>query len=41
MNNIKLSKLWYSLHSSYWFVPTLMAIAAIVLSWAVQATLDQ
>ncbi len=37
MNNIKLSKLWYSLHSSYWFVPTLMAIVAIALSWAMLA----
>ncbi len=37
MNKIKLSKLWYSLHSSYWFVPTLMAIGAIALSWAMLA----
>lgn len=34
MKNIKLSKLWDSLHSSYWFVPTLMAIVAIALAFA-------
>lgn len=32
MKNIKLSKLWDSLHSSYWFVPTIMAISAIILA---------
>jgi uncharacterized membrane protein len=34
MNKIKLSKLWDSLHSSYWFVPTLMAAIAIALAFA-------
>lgn len=34
MNNVKLSKLWDSLHSSYWFIPTLMAVGSIVLSIA-------
>jgi uncharacterized membrane protein len=29
MKNIKLGKLWDSLHSSYWFVPSLMVIARI------------
>lgn len=33
MNNAKLSKLWDSLHSSYWFIPMLMAIAAILLAF--------
>jgi uncharacterized membrane protein len=33
MKNIKLSKLWDSLHSSYWFVPTLMAASAIALAF--------
>ena len=33
MKNIKLGKLWDSLHSSYWFVPTLMAASAIALAF--------
>jgi uncharacterized membrane protein len=33
MKNIKLGKLWDSLHSSYWFVPTLMAGIAIALAF--------
>jgi uncharacterized membrane protein len=33
MKNIKLGKLWDSLHSSYWFVPTLMALMAIALAF--------
>ncbi|MBD1836811.1 DUF2254 domain-containing protein [Coleofasciculus sp. FACHB-64] len=33
MKNIKLGKLWDSLHSSYWFVPTLMALSAIALAF--------
>ncbi len=33
MKNIKLGKLWDSLHSSYWFVPTLMAVIAIALAF--------
>jgi uncharacterized membrane protein len=32
MNKAKLSKLWDSLRSSYWFVPTVMAIATIALA---------
>ena len=40
MKNIKLGKLWDSLHSSYWFVPTLMAGLAIALAFAM-LTLDQ
>jgi len=32
MKNVKLSKLWDSLHSSYWFIPTLMAVASIILA---------
>lgn len=32
MKNIKLSKLWDTLHSSYWFVPTLMAIVSVGLA---------
>ncbi len=34
MNFTKLSKVWDGLHSSFWFVPTLMVIVAIVLSFA-------
>ncbi len=34
MKNVKLGKLWDSLHSSYWFVPTLMALAGIALAFA-------
>lgn len=33
MKNIKLGKMWDSLHSSYWFVPTLMAGLAIALAF--------
>ena len=33
MKNIKLSKLWDSLHSSYWFLPTIMAGIAIALAF--------
>jgi uncharacterized membrane protein len=40
MKNFKLGKLWDSLHSSYWFVPTLMAAIAIVLA-VVMLTLDR
>jgi uncharacterized membrane protein len=40
MKNIKLSKLWDSLHSSYWFVPTLMAVIAVTLAFAM-LTLDR
>lgn len=37
---IKLLKLWDSLHSSYWFVPTLMATIAIALAFGM-VTLDR
>ncbi|HAX76276.1 MAG TPA: DUF2254 domain-containing protein [Cyanobacteria bacterium UBA11372] len=40
MNNVKLSKLWDSLHSSYWFIPTLMAVGSIILAIAM-LTLDR
>lgn len=40
MKNIKLSKFWDSLHSSYWFVPTIMAISAIALALTM-LTLDR
>ncbi len=33
MKNIKLGKLWDSLNSSYWFVPTVMAIMFTVLAF--------
>ena len=33
MKNVKFRKLWDSLHSSYWFVPTLMVAIAIGLSF--------
>jgi uncharacterized membrane protein len=34
MNNAKFSKLWDSLHSSYWFIPMLMAIGAVILAFS-------
>ena len=40
MKNIKRSKLWDNLHSSYWFVPTIMAIVAIALAFTM-LTLDR
>jgi uncharacterized membrane protein len=40
MNNAKFSKLWDSLHASYWFIPMLMAIGAIVLAF-VMISLDR
>ena len=33
MKNVKLAKLWDSLHSSYWFVPTIIAAIAIALAF--------
>jgi uncharacterized membrane protein len=33
MNNVKLSKIWDSLHSSYWFLPTIFALIAIALAF--------
>jgi uncharacterized membrane protein len=32
MKNVKLGKVWDVLHSSYWFLPTLMVLGAIVLA---------
>lgn len=40
MRNVKLSKLWDSLRSSYWFLPGLMAVAGMVLAFGMLA-LDQ
>ncbi len=40
MKNVKLNKLWDSLHSSYWFIPTLMAASSIILAEAM-LTLDR
>jgi len=33
MNNAKLRKLWDSLHSSYWFIPMLMAFGAVIAAF--------
>lgn len=40
MKNVKLSKFWASLRSSYWFLPGLMAVAGMTLAVAMLA-LDQ
>jgi uncharacterized membrane protein len=40
MKNVKLSKLWDSLHSSYWFIPTLMAVGSMILA-IVMLTIDR
>lgn len=40
MKNVKLSKLWDSLRSSYWFLPGLMAVAGMALAFGMLA-LDQ
>lgn len=40
MKNAKFSKLWNALHSSYWFIPTLMVVAAIALAFTM-LTLDR
>lgn len=40
MKNVKLSKLWDTLRSSYWFLPGLMAVASMVLAFSMLA-LDQ
>ena len=40
MRYAKLSKLWDSLHSSFWFVPTLMVVLAIGLSF-ITIAIDQ
>ncbi len=33
MKNAKLSKLWDALHSSYWFIPSVMAVMATILAF--------
>jgi uncharacterized membrane protein len=35
MNNVKLIKIWDSLHSSYWFLPTIFAFIAIALAFTI------
>jgi uncharacterized membrane protein len=40
MNNVRLRKLWDALHSSYWFLPSLMVLMAIALSF-IMLTLDR
>ncbi|NJP12165.1 MAG: DUF2254 domain-containing protein [Leptolyngbyaceae cyanobacterium RU_5_1] len=37
MRNVKLGKLWDLLHSSYWFLPTVMAVAAAGLAFLLLA----
>ncbi|WOD38439.1 DUF2254 domain-containing protein [Nodosilinea sp. E11] len=37
MKHIKLSKFWDNLRSSYWFLPTLMAVGAIALAFGLLA----
>ncbi|WP_414513910.1 DUF2254 domain-containing protein [Nostoc sp. PCC 9305] len=33
MKNVKISKLWDQLHSSYWFIPAVMAVVATALAF--------
>ncbi|MBD2356480.1 DUF2254 domain-containing protein [Tolypothrix sp. FACHB-123] len=40
MRNVKLSKLWDQLHSSYWFIPAVMAVAATALAF-IMLSLDR
>lgn len=40
MRNVKLSKLWDQLHSSYWFIPAVMAVAATGLAF-IMLSLDR
>jgi uncharacterized membrane protein len=40
MKNVKLSKLWDTLHSSYWFIPAIMAVLATALAF-IMLTLDR
>jgi uncharacterized membrane protein len=40
MKNVKISKLWDQLHSSYWFIPAVMAVGATVLAFTI-LTLDR
>lgn len=37
MNNVKLSQFWDSLRSSYWFLPSLMALAGMLLAFTMLA----
>ncbi|OKH38650.1 hypothetical protein NIES2119_08625 [[Phormidium ambiguum] IAM M-71] len=37
MRNVKLKKLWDSLHSSYWFLPSVMVLGGIVLAFTTLA----
>ncbi len=34
MKNVQLAKLWDALHSSYWFLPGIIALGAIILAFA-------
>lgn len=40
MKNVKLTKVWDSLHSSYWFLPSLMVLGGIILAFST-LTLDR
>ncbi|MBW4644318.1 MAG: DUF2254 domain-containing protein [Goleter apudmare HA4340-LM2] len=40
MRNVKLSKLWDQIHSSYWFIPAVMAVVATALAFTM-LTLDR
>ncbi|MTJ11947.1 DUF2254 domain-containing protein [Anabaena sp. UHCC 0187] len=40
MKNVKLSKFWGQIHSSYWFIPAVMAVAATALAF-IMLTLDR
>ncbi|MBH8552972.1 DUF2254 domain-containing protein [Nostocaceae cyanobacterium CENA357] len=40
MKNVQLAKLWDALHSSYWFLPGIIALGAIILAFAM-ITLDR
>lgn len=40
MNNVKLVKVWDALHTSYWFLPGILAISSIILA-VVTLTLDR
>jgi uncharacterized membrane protein len=40
MKNVKLAKLWDALHTSYWFLPGILAIVSIMLA-VITLTLDQ
>ncbi len=40
MRNVKLSKLWDQIHSSYWFIPSVMAVASLALAF-IMLSLDR